>query len=209
MTAHQFILFLPAALLVAASPGAGNFLAFNHGLRWGLKQAVIALLGRCAAFAVLLAAVAIGLGALLAASAMAFSLLKWAGVAYLLYLAYRLWRADPAPHATETPAVTSSALQLVRREFMVAITNPKAMLLFTAFLPQFARGGGAAPFDLMQLGAAYMLIEFMTASGYALVGSRIKILHLGRAGSRWVNRLSASCMATAAGWLAAIRHPAT
>jgi hypothetical protein len=81
MNQHQWLIFLPAALLVAASPGAGNFLALTHGLRGGWGVAVLALLGRFTAFAIMILLVMLGVGALLAASAVAFSILKWAGVA--------------------------------------------------------------------------------------------------------------------------------
>lgn len=207
MTAHQFLLFLPAAVLVAMSPGAGNFLAFHHGLHWGWRRAVRALLGRCAAFAVMMAAVVIGLGVLLAASAVAFTILKWAGVAYLLFLAVRLWHSDLVPAVRERAA--GRAASLARREFVVAITNPKAMLLFTAFLPQFARSGRPAATDLAILGGAYILVEFAAASGYAFAGSRVGALRLAPGGARVINRISASCMAAAAGWLASLRHNAT
>jgi len=94
MTQHQWWLFLPAAILVAASPGAGNFLALTNGLRGGLGLAVTALIGRFAAFALMIVMVMLGVGALLATSAVAFSVLKWAGVAYLVWLGLRLWRSD-------------------------------------------------------------------------------------------------------------------
>ena len=81
VTAHQWLLFLPAATLVAASPGARNFLALNNGLRRGLRPADTALFGRLLAFAIIILIVILGAGALLATSATAFAVLKWLGVA--------------------------------------------------------------------------------------------------------------------------------
>src|SRR5690242_11146040 len=97
MNQHQWVVFLPAAVLVAASPGANNLLALTNGMRGGLAPAVAALAGRLAAFVIMILLVAAGLGALLAASEVAFTAIKWAGVAYLLWLGVRLWRSDDSP----------------------------------------------------------------------------------------------------------------
>jgi threonine/homoserine/homoserine lactone efflux protein len=86
MTFEQILLFLPAAAVVAASPGANNLLAFANGSRHGLLPSVIALFERCLAFAFMIAIVIAGLGALLEASETAFYVIKWAGVVYLVYL---------------------------------------------------------------------------------------------------------------------------
>ena len=168
MTEHQWLLFFPAAALVAASPGAGNFLALTHGLRSGLGPAVIALIGRFAAFSIMILLVMIGVGALLAASAVAFTVLKWAGVAYLLWLGLRLWRSEALPVEADADLTQRSWHHLVVREFTVAATNPKAVLLFTAFLPQFVAPGRPMAGQFIMLGGAYMLIECVAASGYAL-----------------------------------------
>jgi threonine/homoserine/homoserine lactone efflux protein len=206
VTAHQWLLFLPAATLVAASPGAGNFLALNNGLRRGLRPAVTALFGRFIAFAIMILMVILGAGALLATSATAFAVLKWLGVAYLLWLSFQLWRSDTLPVEADSDPSPTSVRQLATREFTVALTNPKAMLLFTAFLPQFVVPGRSMPSQLVALGGTYIAIEFVAATGYALTGSRIQALRLSRRGARRVNRASASIMALAAGWLATMKH---
>jgi threonine/homoserine/homoserine lactone efflux protein len=207
MTQHQWLLFLPAAVLVAASPGAGNFLALTNGVRGGLALAVMALVGRFAAFAIMILMVMLGVGAVLATSAVAFAVLKWAGVAYLVWLGLRLWRSDALP---VEPAHRSSVSwrQLTTREFTVALTNPKAMLLFTAFLPQFLAAGRPMAGQFVLLGGAYILIEFAAASGYALAGSRITALRLGRRGVRRINCITSGILFAAAGWLAMMKRTA-
>jgi threonine/homoserine/homoserine lactone efflux protein len=205
MTHHQWLLFVPAAMLVAASPGAGNFLALSNGLRGGALAAMIGLVGRVAAFAILISMVMIGVGAILSTSAIAFSALKWAGVVYLVWLGVRLWRSDTDPIAIETgPAGTPR--QFIMREFTVALCNPKAMLLFTAFLPQFLVAGHPMAEQFTMLSAAYIMIEVAAASGYAVAGSRVKALHLSRRGTRRVNRITGGLMIAAAGWLATMRR---
>lgn len=90
MTLAQILIFLPAAAVVAASPGANNLLPFANGSRHGFLPATIALLGRCLAFTIMIAMVIAGLGALLEASELAFQIVKWVGVAYLAYLGIRM-----------------------------------------------------------------------------------------------------------------------
>ncbi|MBW4024371.1 MAG: LysE family transporter [Proteobacteria bacterium] len=208
MTGHQWLLFLPAAAVVAASPGAGNFLALNNGLRSGLTPALLAITGRCAAFAIMIVLVMAGIGALLAASAIAFTVLKWAGVAYLIWLGIRMWRSDDLAGPDTVGTQAASWRRLTVREFTVAATNPKAVLLFAAFLPQFVAADRPMPAQFLDLGGAYILIEFLTASGYAFAGSRIKAWRVTRRVARRINRITGGLMLTAAGWLAAMKRAA-
>jgi len=110
MTLAQLLLFLPAAALVAASPGANNLLAFANGSRHGFLLAVVALLGRCSAFALLIAMVIGGLGALLEASEATFQAIKWGGVLYLIYLGIQMMRSKGDTQA-EGEAGSRSPLQ--------------------------------------------------------------------------------------------------
>lgn len=206
MTGQHWLVFLSAAALVAATPGANNLLALGNGMRRGLLPAVLALVGRFSAFAILIAAVVAGLGALLTASAVTFAVVKWLGVGYLIWLGVRLWHSDISPQATA--AADGGAMALARREFWVALTNPKAMLLFTAFLPQFVVSAAPLPGQMVRLGAAYIAVEFVAASLYAFAGSRIRALRLGHRGVRRVNRASSAMMLAAAGLLAGVRRSA-
>lgn len=207
ISVDQWTLFLPAAVLVAASPGAGNFLALTNGVRSGFGAAVAALLGRFAAFAILIALVIIGFGAIVATSEMAFAIVKWFGVAYLVYIGFRLWISPGLPQEVRSrtsPSLLSAELPV--REFFVAISNPKALLLFTAFLPQFVDPTRPLAGQFVVLGAAYCAAEFVAASCYALVGSQIRGIRLGPRGARWVNRTSGGMMIIAAAWLATARR---
>ena len=206
MDLQQWLVFLPAAVLVAASPGANNFLALANGMRSGLKPAVAALAGRLAAFAIMILLVLVGLGALLAASELAFSLIKWVGVAYLAWLGIRFWRSEAQPLQWQQPEATATIAGLALQEFWVGVTNPKAVLLFTAFLPQFVDPKQPWAAQFLLVGSAYVLVEAVAASGYALAGSRIRALRLGARGARRVNRVAGAMMLAAAGWLATARH---
>lgn len=213
MTLDQFLLFLPAAALVAASPGANNLLSLINGARAGLKATAISLLGRLVAFALMIALVAAGLGAVLAASELAFTVIKWLGVAYLTYLGIRLWTSRELDlnrdSCGDTEAVPRGGTwALARREFLVAVTNPKAILLFTAFLPQFVVPGTQTWIQLLWLGALYIPVEFCAACLYATAGSRVRRLRLTAKRLRLMHRIAGSMMLAAAVLLANSRRTA-
>lgn len=210
MTLAQLLLFLPAAAMVAASPGANNLLAFANGSRRGFLPAAIALSGRCIAFALMIAMVIVGLGALLEASELAFQIIKWAGVLYLAYLGLKMiiGRDDLQDGAAGGLAYSGGTYALARREFVVAMTNPKAVLLFTAFVPQFIvpAAGSSFTIQLIFLGAIYIAVEFVAAMGWALTGSIIRSLQPSAKRLLLLNRMTGAMMLGAAGMLATIRR---
>ena len=206
MNIAQFLAFVPAAILVAASPGANNFLSLTHGAKAGFGPTAISLAGRLLAYLVLIAAVAAGLGAILERSAMAFAAIKWAGVAYLVYLGIRIWRQRTLELGEGESGGT--AWQLARKEFVVLLANPKAILLVTAFLPQFVQPGGGATRQLLLLGAIYSAIEFVAACFYALAGASMRRLEPTPGRVRLINRTSGGMMIGAAGLLAFARRGA-
>jgi threonine/homoserine/homoserine lactone efflux protein len=208
--------FLPSAMLLAATPGANQLLALRNGLRHGTRSAVSAALGRFTAFALMVVAVAAGLGALLTASAVAFNVVKWFGVGYLLWLGARTI-ISATRRRTENDAPTEDvrpdlpvprkergAWALARQEFLVAASNPKAFVLFAVFLPQFLpRGAVHAATSLLILGAAYIGVEFCFALGYAAVGGWLK-RRKGEASQprRLIDIFTGLAMVGLAGWLA-------
>lgn len=210
--------FFPAALLLAATPGANQLLTLRNGIRHGLRPAVSASAGRFTAFALMVTAVAAGLGAVLAASEVAFNIIKWCGVAYLAWLGGRtvitsLRREGSALQGGEgtSPGVsgpqhgcgTTNSWKLARQEFIVAASNPKALILFTVFLPQFlSKDTGHIAVPLLLLGAAYIGVEFCCACGYAAVGGRLKSLGISRYTRRVLDALTGLAMLGLAGWLA-------
>ena len=138
------LLFSSLALVTVATPGPTTLLALNHGARHGVAAALPGVAGAVLSDFVLIAAVAAGLGGLLATSATAFELLRWTGVAYLAWLGWRLLRAPdthsaagPANAAAAAPAHRERPVAVFRRSFTVAVTNPKGTLFFSALLPSF------------------------------------------------------------------------
>ena len=203
MDALQLLAFVPAALVMALTPGPSNLLAFANAATRGWGAAVAGAFGRLAAYALLIAGVAFGLGALLAASAGLASAIKWAGVAYLLWLAWKLWSAPVEGALAEAQAAAkrlAGLRVLARREFLTGIANPKALVLFTAFLPQFVQPGATLGFaaQLLVLGAVYLVCEITAAATWAGAGALLGAGGMSRARRRAVNRVSGGLLALAA-----------
>ncbi|HEX4246798.1 MAG TPA: LysE family transporter [Pseudonocardia sp.] len=202
----NWIGFIPATVLVSMIPGANQVLGLRNAVRYGMAQAMIAVLGRLVAFVVFIGLVVVGLGALLTASVVAFTVIKWSGVVYLVWIGLVTLRRSTRPSVTaaEIPAVPTR--RLVGQEFLVAITNPKAMLLFAALLPQFTGPGPESlALQLAILGASYLVIEVVVALGYATIGSRLR----GGSGTvpgkvrRRIDQVTGACFLGLAGYLAA------
>lgn len=198
MTWEQWLIFLPAAFALNVFPGPNNLLSLSNGARFGLGIAFWAGFGRLPAFAAMVVLTALGLGALLAASETAFLILKWAGALYLLYLGIAMMMAratpetEPGAHARDRSLAT-----LMRREFLVASSNPKAIAIFTAFLPQFIQPGDAVWLQLFLMGAAFIVMEIAAMAIYALAGWRLRGLAQSERGLVWINRGSGGALIAA------------
>lgn len=152
--------FLITSLIVVLIPGTGVVFTVSTGISQGRKASVFAALGCTAGIVPHLLATALGLAAVLHTSAVAFQALKFAGVAYLFYLAYATW-ADKAAFAVAKAACASSATGLVVKAFVLNILNPKLTIFFLAFLPQFVEPHASSPLaQLLVLSAVFMAMTF-------------------------------------------------
>ena len=152
-----------------------------------------------------------GMGAVLVASELAFDVIKYIGAAYLVWIGIRLLRA-PAPtaevrQARDAASAPPSMRALVRQEFTVAAGNPKAILVFTAFFPQFVVPGAYAS-SYVLLGLTFLVFELVAIALYALLGARMRRLANGSRAMRWFNRVSGSMMVGFGLILAFTRRPA-
>lgn len=209
----HWLAFVPAAVLASIVPGANQLLSLRNALRQGTVDATVALLGRFSAFALLIGAVVLGFGALLAESAIAFSIVKWLGVVYLSWLgASTLWRAWRDGHSLDGRDPVAEALvrdkwALTRQEFVVALTNPKALLLFAAFIPQFVATSTPSGAQLASLGFAYIAIETVSALGYTVVGGRLTHLVITPRIQRRVDQVCGFTFLGLAGYLGFEQQP--
>lgn len=153
--------FLITSLVVALIPGTGVIYTVSTGLAQGRKASVFAALGCAAGIVPHLMATVLGLAAVMHTSALAFQVLKYAGVVYLLYVAFATWRDKSAFSVDGSPS-TSTAAGLVVKAFLLSILNPKLTIFFLAFLPQFVRPGTPEPLrQLLILSAAFMAMTFI------------------------------------------------
>ena len=174
----NLVLFLTASLALIASPGPDNILVLTRGVAQGRGAALVSAAGASLGLVVHSAFAAIGLSALLAQSAVAFSVVKYVGAAYLVYLGVRtlLSREGFAIQADDAPAPKPGSILL--QAFATNVLNPKVALFFLAFLPQFVGpgAGGAAP-QLLLLGLTFALLglAFLSVLAYfsGAVGRRI------------------------------------
>ncbi len=167
MTLTALALFIPACFALNAAPGPNNLLAFANASRLGFWPAVAGGMGRLPAFAAMIALVALGLGAVLAASEMAFRLVAWFGAGYLIWVGWKLWRAA-APQATQVQDNRLSSL--AKRDFLIALGNPKAIAIFTAFFPQFVDFDAPVAGQFVTLGLLFLGLELLAVALYAGAG---------------------------------------
>lgn len=191
MSLDLWLVYVVAAVGLSLTPGPNGLLSLTHGVRFGFARTVFTALGGVAGFMVLVAASLAGLGALLAASEQAFTVAKWVGAAYLVYLGLRLLRA-PAPSVTAAAAATTAGAdgpaRLFGQGFLVAVSNPKALIFFAAFLPQFMSPDVPFLVQFAVLGGTFAVVEFIYELMLAGAAQRLAPW-LGRHG-RWFNRVT-------------------
>ncbi|MDQ1920291.1 LysE family translocator [Massilia pseudoviolaceinigra] len=205
MDAATLTLFVPACFALNMAPGPNNLLSLSNATRYGFRQSCAAGLGRLVAFAGMLLLASAGLAVILHTSELLFYAIKIVGAAYLFYLAVQLWRAPAtAQEATQSPA--AGLFGLARQEFLVAAGNPKAILIFTAFLPQFVNPTEASAPQFAVLGTLFLLLELLAIAAYAYMGVHLRRWFAQPRGQRIFNRSCAVLLAGAGAGLLAARR---
>jgi threonine/homoserine/homoserine lactone efflux protein len=166
--------FLLTSLIIVASPGTGVLFTLAAGLSRGSRASTIAAFGCTLGIVPHMAAAIMGLAALLHASALAFQIFKYLGVAYLLYMAWNALR-DKGALSVERDVDVRSAARVTIDAILVNILNPKLSIFFFAFLPQFVSANEAHPLSLMLLlSTVFMLLTFVVFAGYGLFAAAIR-----------------------------------
>ena len=161
--------FLVTSLVVVLIPGTGVIFTMSMGLAQGRRASFFASVGCTLGIIPHLLATVLGLAAVMHASALAFQVLKYAGVAYLFYLAVATWR-DRSAFAVQPVQGRSSAVGIVVKAFLLNILNPKLTIFFLAFLPQFVEPGAASPLmQLLGLSGVFMAMTFGVFVAYGLL----------------------------------------
>lgn len=166
---HILLMFFTASMLLALSPGPDNLFVLTQAAQQGRSAGLLVTLGLCTGLLFHTAAVTFGLAALFAASAVAFTVLKSMGAAYLLYLAWGAFRAGAS--TGEARAVDRlKPWALYRRGIIMNITNPKVSIFFLAFLPQFADPAkGSISMQLLLLGCVFIVATIMVFGTISLL----------------------------------------
>ncbi|OBF27829.1 threonine transporter RhtB [Mycobacterium sp. ACS1612] len=201
--------FLGASIAIAFSPGAGAIQTMASGLSHGLLRSYWSIVGQELGLLLQLTLVALGVGAVVAKSILAFTIIKFAGVLYLLYLAVRQWRASTSALADKvTGAPTRPGIPLLARGFLVNATNPKALAFFLAVLPQFVVPTAPLLPQYFVIGLTIITTDILVMSIYAGLATRL-LRALGARQQRLLNRFFSGLFATAAVVLALVRRAAT
>ena len=207
MNATTISLFALVALVAIATPGPTVLLALANGSRHGVRRSLPGMFGAVMSDVVLVGAVALGLGALLAASEFWFSCVKWVGAGYLAWLGLRLLRSKGGLDLTRLDADHADAAprRIFMKSFLVAVTNPKGYLFCSALLPQFIDASVPQWPQYMVIGLVFAGIDFSVMLGYALIGARAVSL-LRRRTVLWLDRTCGAALLAIAGSLALYRR---
>jgi len=171
---NHWLIFLTAALALNLSPGPDIAYIVSNTVARGKRHGFAASFGVCSGSVVHVLAAAFGLSAILAASALAFSAIKWVGAAYLIYLGLKALLSAGSQFAIDaTSRRRSSAFAIYRQGFMIDVLNPKVAVFFMAFLPQFANPAlGHVPAQLVLHGALIIAVALVVEAGIVLIAAR-------------------------------------
>ncbi|MDY7807026.1 LysE family translocator [Burkholderia stagnalis] len=213
MNLHTWWLFVATVFVVSAIPGPNMLLVMTHGARHGLRRSSATMAGCLSALVLMLSVSAAGLGVFLEAWPAMFNALRYAGAAYLIYLGVKAWRArvdDAAPAADvgalQRQAAPASRWALFRGGFLVAGSNPKAILFAAALLPQFINESEPTLPQFGILVVTFAVIEVSWYLVYASFGTRIGATLKSQSVAKAFNRLTGGMFVGFGAMMALVRH---
>lgn len=208
MSFSTWLAFFAASWAISFSPGPGAISAMASGLKYGFRRGFWTTVGLQSGIICQLAIVALGLGALLATSELAFNIVKWVGAAYLVYLGVRQFRTDASPVAVEAPGPAHFDIrQQITHGYLVNITNPKGTMFLLAVVPQFLNLSQPLPMQYVIIGATLCFTDLVAMSCYTTLAARILRLTRKPRHIRWLNRVFGSVFILAGTVLATLsRH---
>lgn len=209
MTWQMWLAFFGAAIVIAVSPGAGAIQSMATGLTHGVRRGYWSIIGLEIGLMLQLTLVAVGLGAAVANSILAFTIIKWVGVAYLLYLAIRQWRTAAVDLRAQVDRVVAGGrATLVARGFLVNATNPKGLLFFLAVMPQFVVPTAPLLPQYLAIGVTMVAVDLVVMGLYAGLAVRLLTWLRTPRQQTLLNRVFAGLFATAAVVLSLLRRSA-
>ena len=204
-----WLAFVGASIAISVSPGAGAIQSMATGLTHGLRRGYWSITGLQIGLMMQLALVAVGLGAAVAKSVVAFTVIKWIGVAYLIYLAVRQWRTATGDLGEQLSAnVEGGRLALLVRGFLVNVTNPKGLVFLLAVVPQFVVPTAPLLPQYLAIGTTMVAVDVVVMGAYTGMAARLlRWLRTPRQ-QTMLNRTFSGLFATAAVVLSLVRRGA-
>lgn len=173
MAIDTWLIYLLAATGLSLSPGPNSLLALTHGALHGRRKTLFTIAGGTLGFVAIVALSMFGIGALLQASLVWLTVLKWVGGAYLVWLGVQVWRAPPIGVDVQDRAPPLAAGAMFRQGALAAATNPKGILFFAAFLPQFIDPARSLWLQFVVMAGSFAVIEALTEWFIASAAHRI------------------------------------
>ena len=208
MSLDTWLAFVVASWLISLSPGAGAISCMAAGMRYGYARAFWNIVGLQFGILFVLLIVALGLGAVIAASTTLFTAIKWLGAAYLVYLGVQQWRAPASPVSSDDAGDDShgSPKRLMLRGFLVNATNPKGIVFMLAVMPQFIDPGAPQLPQYLICAATLFFTDLVVMSGYTGLAAKVLTLLREPHHVRWVNRTFGGLFVAAGAVLATFRR---
>lgn len=209
MSLETWLLYVVAVFVLTVTPGPSVLMCVTNAVNHGVRRTFFSAIGSVTAVTGIMACSAIGVGAVLAASETLFHVIKWFGVGYLLYIGVTTLRSTAS--SFELPSGTTrraTALTLYAKGFLVGVSNPKALLFFTAFFPQFIDAASPQLPQFAVLGGTFVCFELFWLMFYAAFASRLSPWLRAKGRAKAFNRLSGLTFIAAASLLATVKRAA-
>lgn len=174
MALDTWLIYLLAAIGLSLSPGPNGLLALTHGVLHGRRRTLYTIFGGALGFVAVIAMSMFGIGALLKTSLTWLTVMKWVGGAYLVWLGVQVWRAPPVGVELAAGTAPRAGWSLFRQGALSALTNPKGLLFFAAFLPQFVDPARSLFVQFLVMAGTFAAIEIATEVFIASMAHRIR-----------------------------------
>ncbi|ASA55677.1 homoserine/homoserine lactone efflux protein [Vibrio gazogenes] len=173
MELHVWLAYVATAIIFSLAPGSGTVNSISNGLNYGIRRSLFAIAGLQLGLAFHILLVGIGVGALVAQSVLAFSLIKWIGVAYLVWLGIQKWRDTSTSFTTESQT-SHQPWVMLRKSMLINLTNPKSIVFLVALFPQFIQPESPQMSQLIILGVTTMLIDTLVMLTYTSLAAKLR-----------------------------------
>lgn len=172
MDLHVWFAYVVTAIVFSLAPGSGTVNSISNGLSYGTRKSLAAIVGLQIGLAIHIMLVGAGIGALVAKSALAFTIIKWVGAAYLVWLGIQKWRDHSSLSATASDNHLSGRT-LMKKAILINLTNPKSIVFLVALFPQFIDPAGDQLVQLLILGITTVIIDAFVMLGYTSLASQM------------------------------------